>query len=556
MRRRHGGAVAVLAAATLLLAIAALALAVDVGRLYLGQRDLQRIANLAAMDAARVATECLGPVEDRLAAAQAEALRSVLTNGGSADYLEASSVALGAEAVDGDGTRYFEPTADEQAYAVRVRLSTPTPARLLPALTGDAAGRTMAATASAKSERVASLSVSGRIANLNPSLTLVPYGAPLDPGLNVTLGSYQSFLDVSVKLDDLSAGLGFAQTDEFLVTEISGVNLFDALLDFTEGTVRNAIATIAGAMDGTAQIVPGDLIGVEPGWEDPAEDTLVNVGALVLGTLERTVGDRGIEVTIPPLLGLLGTPGTVRASQYTSTRTATGPAGRKSGGEPRTVAHTSAGYVQVELPGVNVAGLSLNLKMFADGGEAAAWPERIDCARMGVPQPVVEVRARSDAVRVGIGEFDDINGANPTPRPTTILELPTVLGFNIKVGAYAVTRVAGNDDVVLYYTGHFQDAPQRQSFGTPPGATLGGVYNDLAGSVELTIDPPVAESNPLTRLTVQQLRATLPGLIAQALQSLSADAIEPALLLGGVAVGGGEVAVSDVKGGPPQLFAR
>ncbi|WP_152907196.1 pilus assembly protein TadG-related protein, partial [Pseudomonas aeruginosa] len=47
---RQRGAIGILAATTLLLALICLLLVVDTGRLYLEQRNLQRVADVAALE--------------------------------------------------------------------------------------------------------------------------------------------------------------------------------------------------------------------------------------------------------------------------------------------------------------------------------------------------------------------------------------------------------------------------------------------------------------------------------------------------------------------------
>src|SRR5690606_20780764 len=81
-RRRQTGAAAVFAAIAAGAGLTALALAIDVGRLYAAQRDLQRIANLAALDAARVTGGCFGEPENPSATAFNEAVASIARNGG------------------------------------------------------------------------------------------------------------------------------------------------------------------------------------------------------------------------------------------------------------------------------------------------------------------------------------------------------------------------------------------------------------------------------------------------------------------------------------------
>src|SRR6266852_1134771 len=94
-RSSSRGAAAVFVAISLVASIAALALTLDLGRLYFTHRDLQLMADMAALDAARSAGGCLGSIDDAQGAAAGEAAASVQRNGGQLSYLTAGAVELG-----------------------------------------------------------------------------------------------------------------------------------------------------------------------------------------------------------------------------------------------------------------------------------------------------------------------------------------------------------------------------------------------------------------------------------------------------------------------------
>ncbi|MEQ9479614.1 MAG: pilus assembly protein TadG-related protein [Algiphilus sp.] len=58
---RQRGAAAVFAAIAMTTLLVSIAFTIDIGRLYFAQRDLQNAANLAALDASRMASGCYGP---------------------------------------------------------------------------------------------------------------------------------------------------------------------------------------------------------------------------------------------------------------------------------------------------------------------------------------------------------------------------------------------------------------------------------------------------------------------------------------------------------------
>lgn len=111
---------------SLVVLLAALAAVVDVGRVYVAQRDLQRLADLSALDAASASNGCHGQVN---LAEQVE--KSLRRNGGlPTDLL---SIESGTRRVmDGQQTFVAErSTAADPRYAVKVRLQRQSPARLL-----------------------------------------------------------------------------------------------------------------------------------------------------------------------------------------------------------------------------------------------------------------------------------------------------------------------------------------------------------------------------------------------------------------------------------------
>ena len=93
-RKQQTGAVAVLAALAVGAGLIALALAIDVGRLYSAHRDLQRVASLAALDAARVSGGCMGQPENPAAAAYNETIGSIERNNGTRNAIVPVSVEL------------------------------------------------------------------------------------------------------------------------------------------------------------------------------------------------------------------------------------------------------------------------------------------------------------------------------------------------------------------------------------------------------------------------------------------------------------------------------
>lgn len=172
LRRAQRGVAAVFAAVSLLTLLAGLGLAIDVGRFYYAKRDLQRLADLAAIDGARMLSQCLGPAgADEISA---EVAASLVRN--RLPERTTTLTALGGEVQGADGMRFFAPAPPgtepgvsvtlntgssatvankvvNSVDAVQVTLSRESPSRILPLFQGEPA-RTLSvrAAASASSE--------------------------------------------------------------------------------------------------------------------------------------------------------------------------------------------------------------------------------------------------------------------------------------------------------------------------------------------------------------------------------------------------------------------
>src|SRR5436309_7846887 len=136
-RSRQRGASAVFVAISMVASVAALGMSLDLGRLYFTHRDLQLLADMAALDAARSAGGCLGQTSDPQGSAAGEAATSVQRNGGSLGYLTAGSVEVGRQIVAG-GVRAFVPDDSVRADSVRVVLRRPLPEKLVPLFSSNA----------------------------------------------------------------------------------------------------------------------------------------------------------------------------------------------------------------------------------------------------------------------------------------------------------------------------------------------------------------------------------------------------------------------------------
>jgi uncharacterized membrane protein len=141
MRRDERGAVAILTAASMLLVMTAVAMAVDVGDVVWRKRQLQRTVDLASLDAVRALGDRRDATQTRCAQAGSYAQQSALRNNfGYANPGNSLSIELGT--VD-RATKTFTSLTDcssvldpPNATAVRVTGTTSVPFKFLPGTDG------------------------------------------------------------------------------------------------------------------------------------------------------------------------------------------------------------------------------------------------------------------------------------------------------------------------------------------------------------------------------------------------------------------------------------
>lgn len=549
-RRLHPqrGVALVFAAISLVASLAALALAIDIGRLYFERRDLQRAANMAALDSARIASGCVEPIRNPEAAANNEARASLMRNVGNDKDLTdgAGLVSLGSMQTD-NGVRRFV-TGAKLPSAVQVQLARSLPARLIPGTGGDALK--LRATAAARAQPVASLSVASGLVSLAPDPLNNLLGGLLGKPLNVCLLCYRGLFTASAKLGDVMAEAHAGTPTEFLAANISAPVFLRALADGlssgADATTRATLNTLAGAADASRQVTPGTVIGVPPGLEDAASGAVINVGAVAQAVAQAANGQN--LLTLPATVNIPGvlSGGSVTARLIETATPVIGSAGDDS------AATNAQGLVQINLPLLPIFGSPVNLKLWVQAAQATAQVVEIECARSGQPNPVVHVRARASAARIGLGEFDNINGAHPTPRPAPLVSLRP-LGIPITITASAMVDVGQSQDVELIFR---KPLPETQSIGGSVGDSLNQATSSLARSLTLEVSPASALLNPVVKLAVTPVLALLASTLTPVLNQVDELLLTPVLAPLGLTLGGADITVQGVSGDQPVLFNR
>lgn len=572
--RRQEGSILILSAAVMLSVLLVTALAVDLGRIFWEKRRLQMVADLAALEASLATVSCPQAGSGTpLQLAQAAAIASALRNGyqGSPSQIE---VQVGKVTTNNSGVRSFVPSSSSTA-AVQVRVEHAVPRSLLiPGhLLGDA---TLQATAVAGAGTVGTLQAGSFLARLDTNsspLLNALLGKLLRTSINLDVASYRGLANANVTLLDLLE----VSTDVGTVDQLLNLDL--GIRDFVllgakalsrypdQATVAATLLNLADviAVDIPLHLRLGDLLEVDLPDRRAALNAKINVlqllmlGAQVanahhlvqvdLGTnLLKTIGvaDVGLDLYIidPP-------------------RIAVGPAGRDESGEWITRVTSAQINLQLHLSLLDILTLKpkdgiINLDVFVQAPVTRAGFERFECFRDGYGAVVGYV---AQAVRIGVGKFDDLSKRNPKVLPSHVLYLPPHL-LGIKASA----------DLGL---GNSPEKPGELVFDRVPETlsvdndALGHAISNLLGSLVKNLKVEFEKNtilgfvlgvvlDPILKLLglgdanglLDYLHHYLLGPVLSGLDIL----LDPLLHLLGLSVAGADITVLDVSPGRPSLL--
>ncbi|WP_082090957.1 pilus assembly protein TadG-related protein [Halomonas sp. HG01] len=310
--RRQRGVIGLLGAIVMMLVAVCIALALDTGRLYMEKRNLQRVADLAALS---VASRCetLSSCDQAVIYAQ-----DVLADNGYArelvdsDGITLGRVALVDVAIEGVGTPYrrydFDDSLPQDAVQIVLEdsVSPPLMAAFMPD-DGDAIDGhtiTLQSTAVARKTSYVAFSVGSRLASLDSSESslLAPLlGGLLGSDVPLSLVGYEGVLDTRITLLELASempgpgvDLSALTVDEVLNTSVT----LSELLEVSESVLsdRGLLASdlalldeMQGAMSldvGTADINLGELIDIRSA--EGVDDTEALKAGVRLGDLLGT----------------------------------------------------------------------------------------------------------------------------------------------------------------------------------------------------------------------------------------------------------------------------
>ncbi|MFR0693655.1 pilus assembly protein TadG-related protein [Enterobacterales bacterium AE_CKDN230030158-1A_HGKHYDSX7] len=588
-RERQRGAIGVMAAMTLLLALICLALVIDTGRLYFEQRKLQRVVDMAALEAATQGGMC----GSQLAAdIQGYVTASAAQNGfvpGAGDSLTGvlGNVSLDAGYGNAASRRVFS-AGGNLADSVRVQATHTVPSSLIlnvaSLFNGASATTVLSAQAVARRSAMAGISAGSGVLSLDSStspLLNALLGGLLGTNVNLDVATYQgiaganvSLLALSQQLKAAGVNLELGKIDSLLGANVTAAQLLQAMVNAADASqlanvntslLRTALATINVP---TANLSLGQILSVVA--PDSVRDTALSAGVNLLDLLMATalVANKNHAVSVPAQT--LAIPGlatqTLSLTVISPPQIAMGYPGKNSDGTWRTQATSTQvslkASVHVDLLDLKLVTADVDLQVDVAKGTAAL--ESIKCGGVGKPVEV-DIQAKP-----GIANLTLHAGVGLFPGADDKLKL-----VDISNGDQTTSFAAGGEQQLIFNVASPIDLPSAtKRVQSPLGASLAAGVADLAKNLKVTVTLPANLTCnlplvgwllcPLGQL-VNSVSSTLinsalgvgtllTGALSNVVGMLGSALIDPLLKLLGIQTGILDVRLIDLQTGGAELL--
>ena len=318
---RQRGAIGLMAAATLSLAVVMLLLVVDTGRLYMEQRKLQRVVDNAALEAVSRGGNCLPGLS-----AASYAGQSAVRNGYLVDASNTLATTCGTLVTAATGLRTFAVDAT-QAAAVKVvasRTVTTSFAGGVQALfsgTPVSLNTTLNASAVAAKPQptVAQLNIRSTLASIDTAQSniLNPlFSGLLGGNVNLTALGWDGLLNTDINLlkylDQLAINLNVAAGNytQLLNTQATVTQLIQAAatvvqLNGATAQVITALGQLQVAAINAAPVKLGDILQLQTGTTAAGLDANLQLLQLIQGVVQLANSKSAVAATLPiSVLGL------------------------------------------------------------------------------------------------------------------------------------------------------------------------------------------------------------------------------------------------------------
>jgi uncharacterized membrane protein len=520
------GAIGLAGVLILLTAILFTALVVDSGRLWMQQRQLQSIADMAAIHASRH-LGCNANLQNVIQMAQQAA-----ANNGFGGQLSANPNQVLLGRVDTvQGVRQF--TADGSSEAVYVRTTNEVPSSLI---AGGLIGGTVTLRAEAVSVSdppLAAFSAGSFTASLNSEQSVLLnglLGGMLGAPLNLDLISYQGIAGTNITLQDMLAVSGQVGTlEELLDTDMQ---LGELLELFANAAGQNgaadvqaiaAMQSIASLAVSDANVGLGEVLAVTTPDTNAAATVGLNALSLITTAAMIANGTNAINlplaVNVPSIASINAQVTVIEPPQL-----AIGPAAGDGDicTEVRTAQIRARVGVLVNIPLLARIDLALNTQV-AQGSAGLRSIQQND----GETQ--VEIEATPGIAAITLTN----NAGNGPARISTLLNLPVAdIGLNLPIQPPVAQTLE-------YSVAHpvADHLPQMQSIDSPLGSSLENALGQ----------PNALDVTVLSVLNLGLVNNVVSSIVGPLLSEIGRVLLDPLLDLLGIRVGGMDVTLDDVQ---------
>jgi uncharacterized membrane protein len=312
----------------MLLAILFLALVVDSGRLYLDKRSLQRVADMAALEAVSRASGCSAAFvtnAQQVATASAQRNGFVVANGRTL-LAECGTVGV----MGGQRQLMLDASQNE---AVRVTVTARVPASLVAGGIFDQDIVMQAqATAARASNQLAQLTIRSQVLAVDSSrgtLLNALIGGLLGSNLNVSVAGWQGLVGTNISLFEFSnqlstnLGLSVGSYDQLLRSNITVGQLVNAAIDVLQrnGSASSSTMTALQSIRVASAVSPtpirlGDVVNLAAGSEASGLTGQINLFNLLQGFAQAANANSALAADVPiSLPGLLSANAKVKITE-------------------------------------------------------------------------------------------------------------------------------------------------------------------------------------------------------------------------------------------------
>jgi len=310
------GAIGLMAAITLGLALLLMLLVVDSGRLYMEQRKLQRVADNAALEAVSRGGDCLPGLSAASYATQSSTRNGFTVTDGSTLATSCGTLSTGANNLR---TFAVDPSKKNAIRVVATRtVPTSMAAGVAALFSGGAGNLTTQLTATAVSAPavlppLAMLTIGSTALTVDSSksaaLNLL-LGQMLGGSLNLSVAGWQGLVDTNINLLGylnqlaIDVGVSAGNYSELLSKNITLTRLIDTAITVLQADGGTTSVAVAGLTDlklavGTTSIALGNLLQLQSGTPSSALDTNLQVFQLVEAFVQLSNSQNAVVANVP-----------------------------------------------------------------------------------------------------------------------------------------------------------------------------------------------------------------------------------------------------------------